>query len=80
MNKLRAAAVATALAASPATAGATGFGNVPLAEIERLSNASVRCTDYDGITDDLLTAGLGKSGLAGGAPPVADPANPPRRS
>jgi 3HB-oligomer hydrolase 3HBOH len=76
MNKLRAAAVATALAASPATAGATGFGNVPLAEIERLSNASVRCTDYDGITDDLLTAGLGKSGLAGGAPPVADPANP----
>jgi hydroxybutyrate-dimer hydrolase len=33
-------------------------------------------TSYDGVTDDLLTAGLGKSGLAGAAPAVADPANP----
>ena len=34
-------------------------------------------TAYDGSTDDLLTAGLGKSGLAAAAPPVyADPANP----
>jgi hydroxybutyrate-dimer hydrolase len=31
---------------------------------------------YDGVTDDLLTAGLGKSGLAGPAPTYADPANP----
>src|SRR6266511_1558515 len=76
MQKLRAAAIATALGALPATSGAAGFGNVPLAEIERLSNARVRCADYDGITDDLLTAGLGKSGLAGGAPAIAHPANP----
>jgi hydroxybutyrate-dimer hydrolase len=33
-------------------------------------------TVYDGVTDDLLTAGLGKSGLAGPAPTYADPANP----
>src|SRR5207244_1590968 len=31
---------------------------------------------YDGSDDDLLTAGLGKSGLQGAAPPIADPANP----
>ena len=31
---------------------------------------------YDGIADDLLTAGLGKTGLAGAAPGVAVPASP----
>lgn len=31
---------------------------------------------YDGNTDDLLTAGLGKSGLAGSAPAVADAQQP----
>jgi hydroxybutyrate-dimer hydrolase len=33
-------------------------------------------TSYDGVTDDLLTAGLGKTGLAGAAPGFADAANP----
>ncbi|CDG85865.1 3-hydroxybutyrate oligomer hydrolase family protein [Janthinobacterium agaricidamnosum] len=33
-------------------------------------------TDYDGTTNDLLTAGLGKTGLAGATPVYADPANP----
>jgi hydroxybutyrate-dimer hydrolase len=31
---------------------------------------------YDGTTDDLATAGLGKTGLAGTAPTAADPLNP----
>jgi hydroxybutyrate-dimer hydrolase len=31
---------------------------------------------YDGVTNDLLTAGLGKSGLAGAAPAFANPAAP----
>src|SRR5258706_9890020 len=31
---------------------------------------------YDGVADDLLTAGLGKSGLAGAAPAVAVPTSP----
>ena len=33
-------------------------------------------TEYDGVSDDLLTAGLGKTGLAGAAPAVANPASP----
>lgn len=33
-------------------------------------------TTYDGNTDDLLTAGLGKTGLAGAAPGFVDAANP----
>jgi hydroxybutyrate-dimer hydrolase len=33
-------------------------------------------THYDGITNDLLTAGLGALGLQGAAPPVADPLHP----
>lgn len=36
----------------------------------------VRRADYDGASDDLLTAGLGKTGLAGALPPFADPAAP----
>ena len=39
-----------------------------------LGEISVRTTD--GISDDLLTAGLGKTGLAGPSPAIADPANP----
>jgi len=31
---------------------------------------------YDGVTDDLLTAGLGKTGLAGAAPGFVDATNP----
>ena len=33
-------------------------------------------THYDGATDDLLTAGLGRSGLGGTAPGFADPLHP----
>ncbi|KAB8039327.1 3-hydroxybutyrate oligomer hydrolase family protein [Janthinobacterium aquaticum] len=33
-------------------------------------------TDYDGRSNDLLTAGLGKTGLAAAAPAYADPGNP----
>jgi len=37
---------------------------------------AVTKNSYDGTTDDLLTAGLGKSGLAGAAPAIAVPASP----
>ncbi|MBN3787715.1 D-(-)-3-hydroxybutyrate oligomer hydrolase [Burkholderia sp. Ac-20353] len=38
---------------------------------------SVRTTAYDGASDDLLTAGLGKTGLASATPPgFANPARP----
>jgi hydroxybutyrate-dimer hydrolase len=33
-------------------------------------------TTYDGLTDDLLTAGLGKAGIGGAAPGFVDAANP----
>jgi len=36
----------------------------------------VRSTEYDGLGDDLLTGGLGKTGLAGAAPTYADPLAP----
>lgn len=37
---------------------------------------SVRATAYDGNSDDLLTGGLGASGLAGASPTFANPASP----
>jgi hydroxybutyrate-dimer hydrolase len=40
-------------------------------------NEGVLHTHYDGVTNDLLTAGLGKSGLGSATPPdFADPLNP----
>ncbi len=77
MQKLRVAAIAMALGAAPVAAGAAGFGDLPLAEkFSKLNNARARCTDHGGTRDDLLTAGLGKSGLASDVPAVADPNNP----
>ncbi|MDG0024825.1 D-(-)-3-hydroxybutyrate oligomer hydrolase [Trinickia sp. Y13] len=38
--------------------------------------SSLSATTYDGVSDDLLTAGLGKTGLAGPAPTIANPASP----
>jgi hydroxybutyrate-dimer hydrolase len=40
-----------------------------------VKSAIIRNT-YDGVTDDLLTAGLGKSGLQGGRPDPANSAHP----
>ncbi|WP_028204715.1 D-(-)-3-hydroxybutyrate oligomer hydrolase [Paraburkholderia nodosa] len=38
--------------------------------------SSLQTTSYDGVSDDLLTAGLGKTGLAGAQPAIANPAAP----
>ena len=38
--------------------------------------SSIASAVYDGVSDDLLTAGLGKTGLAGAAPAVATPTSP----
>ena len=61
-----AAAFAATLVACSAAGDEPGPADPALAAMEWLRHAEVRCTDYDGITDDLLTAGLGKRGLAGG--------------
>ena len=37
---------------------------------------AISAVSYDGTADDLATAGLGKTGLAGGPPAAADPLNP----
>jgi hydroxybutyrate-dimer hydrolase len=37
---------------------------------------TISTTNYDGNSDDLLTAGLGKTGLAGTSPTAADPLKP----
>ena len=34
----------------------------------RFVPSTLRCTQYDGVSDDLLTAGLGKTGLQGTTP------------
>ncbi len=54
---------------STATANRRHPSPWPGGEIQRI--------EYDGVTDDLLTAGLGRSGLASATPPAfADPAAP----
>jgi hydroxybutyrate-dimer hydrolase len=64
------AAMLAALGGLPAAAADQRFGTVPAGEIEALLAADVRCTAYDGTGDDLLTAGLGKTGLAGPTPTI----------
>jgi hydroxybutyrate-dimer hydrolase len=44
--------------------------------IEKHIIGKVLRSDYDGLSDDLLTAGLGAPGLAGARPAVADTASP----
>jgi len=64
-----------------AVIGATGFAltacKEPFNDIPDFVTGDIQQTSYDGITNDLLTAGLGASGLASTpAPAFADPLNP----
>jgi len=45
-------------------------------KIEKHIIGKVLRSDYDGLSNDLLTAGLGATGLAGAAPTVANAASP----
>ena len=70
---LSAALVGLAAAAQPAPAQDADF---PF-PVPPFIAGPVKVTSYDGITDDLLTAGLGRAGLGSAAPPtVADPLHP----
>ncbi|WP_374356474.1 3-hydroxybutyrate oligomer hydrolase family protein, partial [Chitinimonas sp.] len=56
-----------------------GSGNAKPAETLNVKPAwlgAITKTTYDGVADDLLTAGLGKTGLAGVAPAYADASKP----
>jgi hydroxybutyrate-dimer hydrolase len=44
--------------------------------IEKHIIGKVLRSDYDGLNNDLLTAGLGATGLAGGTPEVKNEASP----
>lgn len=62
----------TLLAALPATQAAAALGDKP-----SFITGAVTVTHYDGVTNDLLTAGLGASGLGSAtAPGFADKNNP----
>ena len=68
----------TALAAAVLALSACGGSSDPF-ESKNTKPAylgAVATTRYDGASDDLLTAGLGKTGLGAAAPAVADPLNP----
>lgn len=62
---------ATPDASSPDAAAGADLNALPA----RITHV-VGPTTYDGTSDDLLTAGLGKTGIGGAAPGFADPNNP----
>ena len=53
------------------------IANAAADDAPELLRGPIQCAAYDGVTNDLLTAGLGKSGLQSATPPpFADPNNP----
>jgi hydroxybutyrate-dimer hydrolase len=70
MNRILSHAIAVALV--------TGLSNTQvLADDTPIERGSLRITTYDGVTDDLLSAGLNLAGLVSAVPPAfANPNNP----
>jgi hydroxybutyrate-dimer hydrolase len=77
-SQLRVAGVAVAMAAAGLLGGCDdGDSNEPIVvNVKPAFVGNITKTVYDGVSDDLLTAGLGKSGLQGAAPTFADPNAP----
>ena len=76
MPELARATLATAAAAVALSACSNHEFHPTLNKKPDYIRGTITATTYDGSTNDLLTAGLGKSGLQAAAPAVADPANP----
>src|SRR4029079_18691649 len=72
------AATAVALAACSSNEGGSSDTSIPGSANERPAFVvgTIDSKTYNGTPDDLLTAGLGKAGLAGAAPAVANATNP----
>jgi hydroxybutyrate-dimer hydrolase len=73
----RAPVLALAAIALPANADQelrVGMAQTP--NVKPVFLGEIHTTCYDGVTDDLLTAGLGKTGLAGAAPGFINPLQP----
>ena len=74
MTSLSGVALASVAMSLASCAGSGRFENV---NVMPTYLGSITATNYNGSTDDLLTAGLGKTGLAAAAAPAfADPNNP----
>jgi hydroxybutyrate-dimer hydrolase len=74
---MRAAAVAALMSGLAWLGGCNGDGDASTNALPAFVAGSVRTTAYDGVSDDLLTAGLGRTGLASATPPpIANPAQP----
>ena len=58
---------------APVLAGCAALADGGVGQKPRFIAGEIIETRYDGVSDDLLTAGLGRSGLAGAAPAVSDP-------
>lgn len=77
-SNVLAAAVAALFSGTPLAAPATAPSAPVAGAFNRVPAflGPVTSKHYDGVTDDLLTGGLGKTGLAGAAPAFADPLAP----
>ena len=70
-------AVASAVAASLLLSGCPGESTwTPEQNVKPAFVGTVTKSTYDGVNDDLLTAGLGKTGLQGAAPSIAVATSP----
>lgn len=69
-------ALLAAILASGLVAGCNGGGDGVAINTKPIFVGTVTKTAYDGATDDLLTAGLGKTGLAGASPVAVRPNAP----
>jgi hydroxybutyrate-dimer hydrolase len=68
--------VVLAIAATASLQGCNNGGPPTLNAVPARVTNIVGPNTYDGASDDLLTGGLGKTGLQGAAPGFADPLNP----
>ncbi len=71
-------AALTTVALGLVSCGGARYQNVNVAPdfLGVMSATTISKIDYDGVQDDLLTAGLGKTGLAAAAPAYVDPLHP----
>ncbi|KPP96835.1 3-hydroxybutyrate oligomer hydrolase family protein [Marinobacter sp. HL-58] len=66
----------TLIGAVTLTVSACKDSDLPFNQLPDFVQGDIHSAQYDGTTNDLLTGGLGASGLAGGAPAFDDPLNP----
>ena len=78
-HSMRTLSIIAASAASILVNGCSGDRGTGVATVNARPDfimGTISVVSYDGTTDDLATAGLGKTGLAGASPTAADPLKP----